>query len=73
MSKHRWSKQYEAAIRSFQEHLKLAEDGTFFLDVSDGRSMGIDPVVFAELTASLERTNSMIRNGEISASDAAFI
>ena len=60
------SERYETAIRRFQAHLKRAEDGTFRLDVEDGRSIEVeDPVVFADLKRSLEETNRKIRSGEI--------
>ena len=64
--------QYEAAMRLLQEHVTRSDDGTFVLDVPDGPSIGIDPHIFADLAASLERTNSMIRSGEISAADVTF-
>ncbi|HWX40458.1 MAG TPA: hypothetical protein VN345_04840 [Blastocatellia bacterium] len=67
MSEHESAEErYEAAIRRFQGHLKRAEDGTFRLDVEDdGKSIGVDPIVFADLKRSLEETNRKIRSGEI--------
>jgi len=66
MSEHEWAERYEIAIRQFQNHLTRADDGTFRLDVEDGRSIGVDdPVVFADLKRSLDETNKKIRRGEI--------
>jgi hypothetical protein len=60
------AERYETAIRRFQEHLTRNDDGTFRLDIEDGRSIGVDdPVVFADLKRSLEETNRKIRNHEI--------
>jgi hypothetical protein len=64
MNGHEWAERYEIAIRRFQEHLTRAEDGTFRLDVEDGNSIGVDPIVFADLKRSLEETNIKIRRGE---------
>jgi hypothetical protein len=60
-----WGERYEVAIRRFQEHLIRADDGTFRLDVEDGRNIGVDPITFADLKRSLDETNAMIRRGEI--------
>ena len=68
MSDHRRADQYEQAIKVFREHLHRTGEGVFRLDVSDnedGRGLGIDPVVFADLKRSLDETNRMLRRGEI--------
>lgn len=66
MSEHDWGDRYEAAIRQLNEHVTRAEDGTFRLNVEDdGKSIGIDPVIFADLKRSLEETNKLIRSGAI--------
>jgi hypothetical protein len=62
---HERTELYEVAIRRFQEHLTRTDDGTFRLNIDDGRSIGIDPIVFADLKRSLDETNAMIRRGEI--------
>jgi len=56
---------YETALMRFQEHVKPAGDGTFRLDVADGKSIGIDPDLFEKFKQSLEVTNAKIRQGEI--------
>jgi hypothetical protein len=73
MSEREWSAEYETAIRRLQEHLTQAEDGTFRLNVEDGRSLGIDPIVFADLTRSLEEMNKLIRRGELDAKEVEFM
>jgi hypothetical protein len=65
MSEHAQAERYEQAIRKLQEHIRRADDGTFQLDIEDGSSIGIEPVVFADLQRSLEETNKKIRNGEL--------
>ena len=62
---HEWAKEYQEAMRRLREHIKKAEDGTFQMDIEDGAKLGIDPTVFADLKCSLERTNWLIRHGEI--------
>ena len=56
---------YETALMRFQQHVKPTGDGTFRLDVADGKSIGIDPDLFEKLKQSLEVTNAKIRQGEI--------
>ena len=69
MSDHERAELYEAAMSFLEPYIKRAEDGTFILNISDGRAVGIDPVVFADLKRSLDETNRRIRVGEIKASD----
>jgi hypothetical protein len=73
MDGHESAERYETAIKRFQEHVTRAEDGTFRLDVEDGVSIGIDPVVFADLKRSLEETNRMIKSGEINPKDVEHV
>jgi hypothetical protein len=66
MNENERAERYLNAIKRFEEHLTLAPDGTFHLDVEDGKSIGVDdPVVFADLKRSLEETNTKIKRGEI--------
>jgi hypothetical protein len=66
MSESAWAERYQLGIRRFQEHLTQIADGTWHLDVPDATSMGVDPVVFADLKRSLDETNNKIRRKEIS-------
>jgi hypothetical protein len=66
MTEHEWGDRYEAAMRRLNDYVTRAEDGTFQLNIQDGRQIGIDdPVIFADLKRSLEETNRMIKRGEI--------
>lgn len=73
MAGHEWAEQYEVAIQRFQERLRRAEDGTFHLEAEDGKSIGVDPVVFADLKRSLEETNDKIRRREIDPKDVEYV
>jgi hypothetical protein len=73
MSDHKSAERYEIAIRRFQEHLKQVDDGTFRLDVEDGKSIGVDPIVFADLKRSLEETNRKIRDHEIDPKQVEYV
>ena len=66
------SNEYEEAMRRLREHITKAEDGTFRIDIDDGAKLGINPVVFADLKSSLDRTNQLIRLGEIKADAIPF-
>jgi len=72
MSERERAEAYETAIKRFQEHLRRAEDGTFRLEVPDGGSIGVDPIVFADLRRSLEETNEKIRRKEIDPKDVEY-
>jgi hypothetical protein len=69
MSERAWADKYEAAMQRCQPYLRRAEDGTIHLDVHDARSIGVDPIAFADLKRSLEVTNDKILRGEIRSSD----
>lgn len=69
MSRHEMAERYEAAIRQLREYIRRNEDGTLRLDIDDAQSLGIDPVVFADLKRSLEETNRLIRNGVMRGED----
>jgi hypothetical protein len=57
----------DAAISRFEQHIRRGRDGTFRLDFRSRReNLGIDPVLFADLSRSLEETNRKIRLGKIS-------
>jgi hypothetical protein len=64
---------YETAIMRFQEHVKRAEDGTFRLDVEDGKSIGVDDSLFGDLKRSLEETNRKIRQGELKPMQVEYV
>ena len=49
MSQRDQAEQYEAALKQLQPHISREPDGTFRLNVESGESLGIDPVVFADL------------------------
>ncbi len=68
---------YKAAIKLFEAHLaRNPGDGTLYLQIAnpeDGKSIGIDdPVIFADLSRSLEITNRMISRGEIRADEVVL-
>lgn len=65
MNGHEHAQRYETAIKRFQEHLARAGDGTFRLEVDDAASIGVDPIIFADLKRSLDETNEKIRRKEI--------
>jgi hypothetical protein len=64
--------QYELAIAELSKHITRAKDGTFKLKVKDAQEIGMDPVVFADLSRSLEMTNRLIQRGEIKAEEIPF-
>jgi hypothetical protein len=64
---------YEAALMRFQAHVKRAADGTFQLDVGDGKSIEVDPVLFEELKRSLEETNKKIKQGELKPEQVLYV
>jgi exonuclease VII small subunit len=66
MSEQERSERYEAAMSQLEKYIKRAQDGTFRLEIEDGKSIGVDPVVFEDLKRSLEETNRKIRQGELS-------
>lgn len=57
--------EYEAAMEKLNKHITRNSDGTFQLDVTDGASVGVDEIVFADLKRSLDVTNDLIRRGVI--------
>jgi len=59
------SARFEEAIKKLGPYIKAADDGGLKLVIKDGKELGIDPVTFADLKQSLERTNIMIKNREI--------
>jgi len=73
-TEHERGEQYEVAIRRMQEHLVKAADGSFILDPRvDAKTLGVDPIVFADLKRSLEHTNALIQRGEIEPSEVQLI
>lgn len=59
-----WGEQYEDAIKRLQPHIHREANGKFRMD--DGAdSLGLDPVVLADLRRSMEHTNELIARGEI--------
>jgi hypothetical protein len=64
---------YETALMRFQQHVKRTEDGTFRLDVEDGKSIGVDEALFTDLKSSLEVTNGMIRRGELDTNQVDYV
>lgn len=73
-TEHERGEQYEVAIRRLQEHLVKAADGTLLLDPRvTAKSLGIDPIVFADLKRSLNHTNALIQRGEIEPSEVHLI
>ena len=70
MSGHESAEKYELAIKQFEKYLRVADDGTLKLDAAYVRSIEVnDPVVFADLSRSLEITNKMIMRGEITSAE----
>lgn len=65
-------KQYEAAIAVLNKHITRAPDGTFELNVKDSQEIGMDVVIFADLSRSLEMTNRLIKRGEIKPEEITF-
>jgi hypothetical protein len=63
---------YAAAVRVLQTYIRRTEDGIFHLNVPTGESIGLDPVVFADLKASLEETNRKILNHELDPKSIEF-
>jgi hypothetical protein len=61
---------YENAIMRLDQYIEKAPDGTLTLAI-DRAKAELDPVVFADLTRSLEETNRKIRAGEFTANDIA--
>ena len=57
----------------FQQHVKRTEDGTFRLDVEDGKSIGVDEALFTDLKSSLEVTNRMIRQDELDTNQVYYV
>ena len=72
MSDRSLAEQYESAISQLESHIHRAADGTLRLDIQTGASLGIDPVIFADLQRSLEETNQKIRRGELKAEDVTI-
>lgn len=72
MSGHEWAERYETAIKRFQERLARASDGTFRLETDDAASIGVDPIIFADLKRSLDETNEKIRRKEIDPGQVGF-
>jgi hypothetical protein len=64
---------YETALMRFQQHVKRTDDGTFRLDAEDGKSIGVDEALFADLKSSLEVTNRMIRQGELDTNQVHYV
>ncbi len=60
---------YEEAVRRMEKHIQRQADGTFTLDIDDGASIGVDPVVFADLKRSMEQTNHHVRSGDYQVGD----
>lgn len=69
IDRHEWGQRYKDAMSVFSKFVQPNDDGTFRLEVSDGKSAGIDPIIFADLKRSLEVTNEKILNHEIGAQD----
>jgi hypothetical protein len=67
-----WQK-YETALMQFQAHVKPAGDGTFRLDVADGKSIGVDPDLFEKFKRALEVTNEKIRKREIDPKEILYV
>ena len=61
---------YEDALRKLEKHIRQEPDGTFSVTVSKGEDIGIDPVIFADLTRSIEQTNSNVRAGQYCVGDS---
>ena len=66
---HEWPMSYELAISLTEKYIRRADDGTLFLDLRLGDRLGIDPVLFADLSRSLDETNKKIRSGQISSEE----
>jgi hypothetical protein len=64
---------YETALMRFQQHVKRTDDGTFRLDAEDGKSIGVDEALFADLKSSLEVTNRKIRQGELDTNQVHYV
>ena len=60
---------YEEAIDKLRPHISRASDGTFVIDGEMAGTLGIDPIILADLRRSLEQTNEMIMRGEIKSED----
>lgn len=60
---------HEEVVNILETHIHQEPDGTFTLDNSDHITLGIDRNIFLDLLNSLERTNDLIRSGEIDPSD----
>lgn len=58
---------YEHAMLRMDEHIRRHEDGTLSLDCSSALELGIDPIVFSDLSRSIEETNRKIKSGDIQA------
>jgi exonuclease VII small subunit len=64
---------YETAMMKFQRYVKRAEDGTFRLEVEDGKSIGVDPGLFEVMKQSLEETNRKIKQGELKPEQVHYV
>ena len=74
MNERELADRYETAIMRFQAHVTRAEDGTFRMEVEDGKTIGVnDPVLFADLKRSLEETNRKIRQGELDPKQVEYV
>jgi len=72
-NEHTLAARYESAMMKFQRQVKRAEDGTFRLEVEDGKSIGVDPSLFAFMKQSLEETNRKIKRGELKSDQVYYV
>lgn len=63
---------YEAQLHRLEGHVHRAEDGTFYLDVDDGKRIDVDPVFFADFKRSVDETNQLIKRGVLKAADVSL-
>ena len=62
---------YEAAMRTLQQHIRQEPDGTFTLTVAKAEDIGIDPILFADLKRSMDETNRHIQAGDYQLGDVS--
>ena len=53
------------AIQRMEQHLEIASDGTFQLNIKSGAEIGVDEATFAALHEGMEQTNALLRKGEL--------
>ncbi|NOK62269.1 MAG: hypothetical protein GFH27_549331n8 [Chloroflexi bacterium AL-W] len=53
------------AIQRMEQHLEIAPDGTFRLNVKSGAEIGVDEATFTALYEGMEQTNALLRKGEL--------